>query len=110
MTEFYGVVLGSKTNPPQCDREGKLLFFATKQEAREWAKRKPYKSHVVPLDLETIMRQQGNLIGLALLELQREGSAAPLISAIVEISAKLDKISEQCPQVAEVCKIEDKGD
>lgn len=108
MKEFFGVVAGSKTNPPQCDREGKLVFFATKQEAAAWGNRKWRKFHIVPLDWETIIRQRGNLMALGLWEVARVTEL--VMSAIVEMTASLAKIVQQCPQLAEVSKTEDKGD
>jgi len=69
MNDFYGVILGSETNALQQDKHGKLRFWDTPQEAEVWAAHQEGVWHIVPLSLETILRREGNLAALAVLEL-----------------------------------------
>lgn len=92
--EFYGIILGSKTNALQCDTHGKVLFWDTEREARAAGKRRHAKFHVVPIDLKTILRKNGDLIALAIL-----GAADRCVSVIADMSAKLDKVLEQRPRL-----------
>ena len=79
---LYGLIFGRKSNPLEYCKKGYLVLYDTEQEAQKAGEGAHVRFHVVPVDLETALRKNGNLSALAVLQL--EGTIKHFTSTIID--------------------------